>query len=77
MKKTSFRANNIKMENNKFKKICIKNRRCYCFNDLMKLEYFDFDKILKDEKSHKNTLTYKISCKTLTGARPLRISFHK
>ena len=39
------------MENNEFKKVCIKNRTCYYFNDIIKLEDFDLDNILIDEKS--------------------------
>ena len=46
------------MENNEFKKkkICIQNRACYYFDDIIKLEDFDNDNILIDEKSHKNIL---------------------
>ena len=38
------------MESNEFKKIRIKYRTCYYFNDIIKLEDFDLDKILIDEK---------------------------
>ena len=38
--------------NNKLKEIKIKNRMCYYFNDIIKIEDFD----LIDEKSYKNTL---------------------
>ena len=49
------------MENNEFyikfvlkklsyKKLCIKNRKCYYFNDIIKFEDFDFGNILLDEK---------------------------
>ena len=38
------------MENNEFSKIRIKNRTCYYFNDIIKIEDIDFDKILIDEK---------------------------
>ena len=41
------------------------------------MEDFDFDKILKDEKSHENNLIYDTSCKTLIGSKPLRIKFDK
>ena len=51
-RKMSCRAKNIKMKNNEFQKIRIKNRTCYCFNDLINFENFDFDNILKDEKSY-------------------------
>ena len=64
------------MENNGFKKHRIKNRTCY-FDDIIKLEDFDFNNILIDEKSHENILTYKISYKTLIGPKPLRIRLDK
>ena len=43
-------TNNINMENNEFKNVCKKHCICYCFNDIIKLEDFDFDNILIDEK---------------------------
>ena len=42
------------MENNEFKKGRIKNRTCYYFDDIIKLEDFDINNISRDEKSHKN-----------------------
>ena len=54
------------MEWNEFKKVRIKNRLCYYFDDIIKLEDFDLDNILTDEKSHE---------KTLIGAKPLHIKF--
>ena len=48
------------MENNEFKKVCIKNRTCYYFNDIIKLEDFEDFNILINEKSHKNILIYYI-----------------
>ena len=36
------------MENNKYKEVCIKNRTCYNFDDIIKLQDFDIDNILKD-----------------------------
>ena len=48
------------MENNEFSKVLIKNRTCYYFDDIIKLEDFDPDNILIDEKSHKNILIYDI-----------------
>ena len=41
----------------------------------MKLEYFNIDNILIDEKSHENILSYDIPCKTLIGSKPLHIRF--
>ena len=40
------------MENSKFKKVRFKNCTCYYFVDIIKLEDFDLDDILIDEKSH-------------------------
>ena len=53
------------------KKVPIKNLRCYYFDYITKLEDFIIDKILVDEKSHKNILIYDIS------SNPLRIRFDK
>ena len=39
------------MENNEFKNVRIENRTCYYFDDIIKLEDFDIDSILKDKKS--------------------------
>ena len=52
------------MENNEFKKVCIKNGMCYYFNDIIKVEDLDLDNVLIDEKSHENILIYDISYKT-------------
>ena len=65
------------MENNEFKKVRIKNRTCYYFNDTIKLEELDIDNILIDEKSHENFLIYDISYKTLIGRKSFRIRFNK
>ena len=40
-----------------------------------KIDNFDFDNILTDEKSSKNSLLYDISYKTLFGCKPLRVRF--
>ena len=52
------------MENYEFKEVRIKNRTCY-FDGIIKLEAFDLDNILIDEKLHKNILIYNILYKTL------------
>ena len=65
------------MENNEFKKGRIKNRTCYYFGDIIKLEDFDIDNILIDEKLHKNMLIYDISYKILISPKPLPIRFDK
>ena len=40
------------MENIKSKNVRIRNRMCYYFDDIIKLEDFDFDKMLIDKKPH-------------------------
>ena len=68
----------INMDSNgKWKEIDIKNRMCYCFDDIIKIEDFNFDNILIDEKSYKNILVYKFSYKTLIDAKPLCITFNR
>ena len=52
------------MEDNEFYKVRIKNRTCYYFDDIIKLEDFDLDNTLIDEKSHENIVIYDISHKT-------------
>ena len=59
------------------KKVHIKNRTCYYFDDIIKFEDFDFYNILIDEKSQENVLIYDISYKTLIGSKPLHIRFNK
>ena len=49
-----------KMKNNELKKVHIKNCTCYYFDDIIKLEDFNLDIILIDEKSHENMLIYDI-----------------
>ena len=59
------------MENNELKKIFIKNCTYYYFDDIIKLEDFDFNNILIDKKSYKNILIYDISCNSLIVLKPL------
>ena len=66
-----------KMENNEFKKVHIKNCTFYYFDDIIKLEDFDVNNILTDEKSHENILIYSISYKTLIASKLLRIRLDK
>ena len=49
--------------NEELKENDIKNRTCYYFTGIIKIEGFDFD-ILIDEKSYKNILVYNILYKT-------------
>ena len=51
--------------NDKLKKIDIRNRTCYYFDDIIKIEDFDLGSILIDEKSYENILVYNISYKSL------------
>ena len=44
-------------------------------DNIIKVEDFDLDNILIDEKSYKNILVYGISYKSLFGSKPLRIKF--
>ena len=62
------------MESHELKEVDFKNCTCYCFDDIIKIEDFDFD-ILTDEKSHRNILAYGMSYKTLFGSKPLCIRF--
>ena len=62
---------------NNLKRSNIKNSRYFYFDDIIKVENFYFDNILLDEKSCENILVHYIWYKTLIGAKPLRIRFHK
>ena len=59
------------MKQKKFTKNCT----CYYFDDIVKIEDFNFDNYLIDKKSNKNILVYDISYKTLFSSKPLRIRF--
>ena len=65
------------MKYNELKKVSIKYRECYYFDDKIKFKDFDLDNILLDEKPYDNVLVYNISNKDLIGSKPLRISFDK
>ena len=56
--------------NDELKQINIKNCTCYYFDDILKIEDFDIDNILIDEKSYKNILVYNISYKSLIDSKP-------
>ena len=45
--------------NNGLKEIDIENRTCYYFDDIIKIEKFNLDNILIDDKSLENILVYK------------------
>ena len=65
------------MENNEFKKICIKNRTCNYFDDIMKSKDFDIDNMLIDEQSRENIFIYEISYETSIGPKNLQIKLDK
>ena len=58
--------------NDELIEINIKNDILSYFNDIIKIEDFDFNNILLDEKSYKITLVYVISYKTFIVAKPIR-----
>ena len=51
--KTCLHTNNVKMYNNEYKTVCVKNRTCYYFHNMINFEDLDSDNILIDAKSHK------------------------
>ena len=59
--------------NDELTKINIKNDIHSYFNDIIKIEDFDFNNILLHEKSYYITLVYAISYKTFIVAKPVRI----
>ena len=66
------------MENNESKKVRIKTPMLYYyFDDIIKLEDFDLDNILIDEKSQVNILVYNISYKTSIDSKRFHIRFSK
>ena len=64
------------MKNNELKKVYFKNQTCYYFDDIIKIEDFEFSNILLDEESQENILIYNVSYKTLIGTKPLHIKFN-
>ena len=63
--------------NDQLKEIDTKSRMCYYFDDINKIENFDLDNILINEKSYESILVYNISCKSLIDYKSLRIRFEK
>ena len=61
------------MENNELKKVCIKIRTRYYFDDKVEIEDFDFDIIWLDGESYENNSIFDISYNTLIDAKPFRI----
>ena len=48
------------ISNDRLKEIDIKNRTYYYFDDIIKIEDFNLDNILRDEKLYENILVYNI-----------------
>ena len=67
----------MEMEINEFKKVGIKIRMCYFFDDIIEIQNFDFDNNILDEKWEDNNLMYDVLHKTMIGAKPLDIMFDK
>ena len=63
------------MESNEFEEVGMKSCSCYYFNEIIKIDNFDFDNIDNIVKSCKNILVQDISYKTLFGSKPLHIKF--
>ena len=55
----------------------MKNCACYYFDDIFKDIDINFSDILLDEKLYENISVYKLSYKTSTGPKLLRIRFDK
>ena len=64
------------MINLKKLKLYFKNCTYYYFDDIIKIEDFDLDNTLMDEKSNENILVYSILYKILITAKPLRWIYH-
>ena len=58
--------------NDELKEIDIKNRMCYYFDDIIKIEDFVLNDILIDEKSYENILVYNSLCKTIIDSKPFK-----
>ena len=54
----------------KLKDIDHKNRTCYYFDEIYKIEYFDLDNILRDEKPKKNIFIYNNLYIVLIDSKP-------
>ena len=63
--------------NDKLKETDIKNRTCYYFDGIVKIEDFDLDNLLIYEKSFENILVFNIFYKILITAKPFCIRFNQ
>ena len=73
----NYRRNKNIWSNDKQREVDIKNRTCYYFDDIIKIEGFNLDYILIDEKSCENVLVYNISYKTLIDTKHVCIRLDK
>ena len=62
---------------NELKEICIKNRECYYFDNIINGTKINFSNILLGKKLYENISVYNISYKTPAGPKPSRIRFNK
>ena len=63
--------------NDELKEMDFKNRLCYYFDDMIKIEDFDLDNISIDKKSNENILVYNNLYKILVDSKPLCVRFNK
>ena len=63
--------------NDELKKKNIKNRTCFCFDNIIRVRGISPNNILLNEKSHRKTLIYEVSYKTFMSEKPLCIWFDK
>ena len=63
--------------NDELKEIDIKNRACFYFDDIIRIEKIDFDNVLSDKKSYENILIYTFSYELFMVAKPLPITLDK
>ena len=56
-------------KNSELEKVAITDRTCYYFDDIIKIEHFDFN-VLLDEELYENILIYDVLYKTLIAAKP-------
>ena len=68
--KKYWHSNNIKRrKNNEPEKVAITNHTCYYFDDIIKIEHFDFN-VLLDEELYEKILIYDVLYKNLIAAKP-------
>ena len=68
--KKYWHSNNIKRrKNNELEKVAITNHTCYYFDDIIKIEHFDFN-VLLDEELYEKILIDDVLYKNLIAAKP-------